>query len=363
MSALVMAAVILPLSPATAAGVLKPSNLPVLIVVLIAAILLAGKRPDPFDSARARAAWFYCGICVVIVGIVLALIASSQLRSAVLLARNFYGVLAVREESANDPEWQHYKLVHGRVPHGWQFRSADKRDMPTAYYGIDSGIGRAFAVVRQRWPRTTRQVESHQAGLRIGVIGLGVGTLAAYAKPGDYVRFYEINPAVVRIATDPEYFTYLRDCGATKDIILGDARLSMEDELRRNHAERFDLLVLDAFSGDAIPVHLLTEEAFAIYLKQIRPNGVIAVHISNTYLDLRPVIEGAARRYGLESVVIHDDGDGRATVESLWMILSRDRGLLDSLLSQQQMVWQQTARNPVLWTDEYSNLFQVLRWR
>jgi spermidine synthase len=359
MSALVMAAVILPLSPAAAAGVLKASNLPVLIVVLIAAILLADKRSEPVDLARARAAWLYCGICIVIVGTVLTLIARSELRSAVLLARNFYGVLAVRDESAHDPEWERYKLVHGRVPHGWQFRAADKRDLPTSYYGTDSGIGQALIELRQR------QAQSGEArGLRIGVIGLGIGTLAAYGRAEDYFRFYEINPNVVRIAENPRYFTYLQDCRSRKAVVLGDARLSMENELRRNNSQQFDLLVIDAFSGDAIPVHLLTKEAFAIYLQQIRePNGVIAVHISNTYLDLRPVIEGVAQRFGLGSVAIHDYGDGVTTVESLWMVLSRDRELLNSLSGRQPTASQRRRiRKPVLWTDEYSNLFYILRW-
>ena len=143
--------------------------------------------------------------------------------------------------------------------------------------------------------------QSENRGFRIGVIGLGIGTLATYAHPQDYIRFYEINPEVIRMAKEVRYFTYLKDCPARVDVIEGDARLSMENELRRNEAQGFDLLVVDAFSGDAPPLHLLTEEAFKIYLEEIkRPEGVLAFDITSKYINLRSVLFHMAYHFGLK---------------------------------------------------------------
>ena len=168
----------------------------------------------------------------------------------------------------------------GRIVHGLQFVDAEKRHEPTAYYGRGAGVGQALAELADR------------PNLRIGAVGLGVGTIATYARPGDTLRFYEINPDVIRIAR--EHFSFLADCQGECDVVLGDARLSLEKE----SPQHFDLLVLDAFSGDAVPAHLLTREAFEIYRRHLQPDGMIAVHISNRYLDLRPVLAGLAEQFG-----------------------------------------------------------------
>ena len=360
MAALAMGAAFLP----ACATLASPNKLPLsdlipLVAVSIAVILLVRRSQSGFDATRARAVPLYCGASLIVLGGVLFFIASNQVQSRVLVARNFYGVLTVRDWDANQPDREAYQLVHGRVSHGFQFRSAAKRDLPTSYYALSSGVGQALTGLRQRSSQS-----ADAKGLRIGVVGLGVGTLAAYGKAGDYFRFYEINPEVVRIARDTRYFSYLRDCPAQLDVILGDARLSMEDELKRNGPQRFDLLAVDAFTGDAIPVHLLTQEAFRIYLNEIRkPQGVLAIHISNDYLDLSPVLAGVARQFGLGYLSIHTNGDGMVASESDWGLLSLDREFLNSLASSKQASVHEIPRRAVrLWTDDYSNLFQILKW-
>jgi spermidine synthase len=189
-----------------------------------------------------------------------------------------------------------------------------------------------------------------------------VGTLSAYGKTGDYFRFYEINPEVTRIANDGRYFSYLKNCPARVEVVSGDARLSMEDELNQGQAQNFDLLALDAFSGDAIPVHLLTEEAFQIYMRQLTGGGIIAVHVTNTYFDLEPVLRRLAEHFGLQYVLLHTDGDGIVTTYSDWVLLSRDKDVLAELPRSVVSTRGRALKSDIaLWTDDYSNLFWVLR--
>jgi len=167
---------------------------------------------------------------------------------------------------------------------------------------------------------------------------------------------------VIRIAGDRKYFTFLSDCPANVEVIPGDARLSMERELERNEHQNFDVLVIDAFSGDSIPVHLLTQEAFEIYLRQLKkPSGILAIHITNTYLDLRPVVFGAAKHFGLKTVWVHSVGDGRAAKVADWMLLSLDNKILGSDVTA-NVLGEQIPHFRVIrpWTDDYSNLFQIL---
>ena len=196
------------------------------------------------------------------------------------------------EADRDDPAKHELFLVHGRITHGRQFIDPGKRRWATSYYGPHSGVGRAIACLQKSGP------------IRVGAIGLGVGTVAAYARPGDLFRFYEINPEVLRLAT--QRFTYLADCRGTCEVVLGDARLSLEAE---EPPQPFDLLVLDAFSGDAIPTHLLTREAFDVYRRHLAPDGAIAVHISNNYLNLAPVVRRLAEHCGMKTTHIWAEGD------------------------------------------------------
>ena len=191
--------------------------------------------------------------------------------------------------------------------------------------------------------------------MRVGAVGLGVGTLATYARPGDLFRFYEINPEVLRMAR--QHFTYLADCRGTCEVVMGDARLSLEAE---EPPQQFDLLVLDAFSGDAIPTHLLTREAFDVYRRHLAPGGVIAVHVSNNYLYLAPVVRRLAEHCGLETTHIWAEGDeDRLTDGSNWMLMTRNDNLLRACPSNRPDAKGDDLRVP-LWTDQYSNLFQIL---
>jgi len=292
---------------------------------------------------------------IVVAGVLLVSIAANLVTSS-LTTRNFYGALAVYSISNDDLEKHNFKLRHGRIVHGIQYTAPDKIHLPLAYYGSDSGLGLLMAHLPRR-----SALDSHDRAIRIGTIGLGIGTVSAYGQAGDYVRFYEINPAVTKIATDPNgFFTYLRDTPAKVDIVPGDARLSMEREVASDDSQEFDVLVVDAFAGDAIPVHLLTQEAIAIYLRELNPNGVLAIHISNRYLDLRPVVHELAKRFKLNSGLVHSEG-GPFSQPSDWILLSRT----DEVLAQPEVARRlqslDSQRKVRLWTDDYSNLFQILK--
>ena len=179
-----------------------------------------------------------------------------------------------------------------------------------------------------------------------------------------FIRFYEINPAVIRIARDTRYFTYVKDCPAHLDVIASDARIAMEGELKQGKSQQYDLLAIDAFSGDAIPLHLLTQEAFQVYLQEIKqPGGILAVNITNAYLDLRPVLSQVAERFGLRYALLHTSGDNYITGYSDWVLLSFDQRFVDSLLTPAETASSnvQGGAHISLWTDDYSNLFEVMK--
>jgi SAM-dependent methyltransferase len=259
-----------------------------------------------------------------------------------LVSRNFYGVLNVRD-TGEGPDAMRV-LSHGTIIHGKQFLEEDRRDWPTTYYGPTSGVGLALIDARARGP------------VRVGVVGLGAGTLAAYGRPGDVFRFYDINPKVVELARTE--FSFLKDSRARVEVQLGDARLSLEREPARN----FDLLALDAFSSDAIPVHLLTVEAFRVYLRQLRPGGVLAVHISNRYLDLVPVVQQAARQLSLELRQVQNEDDDEAGVyRSDWLLLSDSPAAFNGLLLREAAERVDSVPRVRLWTDDYSDLYRILK--
>ena len=277
-------------------------------------------------------------------GVALAINTVKSTRDFEVVERNFYGILRIRDIWLEDPHREIIVLQHGIILHGWQLPS--EPESPTAYYGPKSGVGLAL----QYCPRSN--------GLSVGVAGLGTGTVAIYGDKGDSYRFYEINPAVAELATTR--FTFLKLSRAQWDIVLGDARLSLE----RDAGRRLDLLVLDAFSGDAIPVHLLTREAFQLYLQRLRPGGVIAVNISNNYLNLEPVVRGAAESAGLRCCLIESEHDPyRITANALWMVLSADGGFLDRPEIRLASGSPRQPRPSILWTDDHNNLFSILNWR
>jgi spermidine synthase len=239
-------------------------------------------------------------------------------------------------------------LEHGRILHGMQFFGAGLESRPTAYFGEPSGIG----LLLRHHPR--------RGQLRVGAIGLGVGTLAAYAERGDTLRFYEINPQVVRLARS--HFSYLTLSAGRIELVLGDARLSLE----REEPQHFDVLVLDAFSGDAVPIHLLTREAFETYLRHLRPDGVIAVHLSNNHLDLVPVLGALGRSFDLTLVGVAStpQADTPWLLFSSWVLMTRNAALLASEpLARAGRRLDPDAQPLRPWTDEHASLFDVVRWR
>jgi SAM-dependent methyltransferase len=257
-------------------------------------------------------------------------------------SRNFYGVLNVRD-SGEGPEAMR-ALSHGTIIHGRQFLEPDRRDWPTSYYGLTSGIGLAILDAR---------AHGH---LRVGVVGLGTGTLAAYGRTGDVFRFYDINPDVVGLARSE--FSFLADSPAKVEVALGDARLSLE----REPDQHFDVLALDAFSSDAIPVHLLTVQAVRTYLRHLKPGGVLAVHISNRYLDLVPVVQQAARHLSLEvRQVENDDDDDAGVYRSDWMLLSASPAAFEGKLLKEAAERIDSVPRVRLWTDDYSDLYRILK--
>lgn len=276
----------------------------------------------------------------------------SDLTTSLLLERNFYGV--VRVKSLGGAGWpsQRYALVHGLTIHGFQYVEAAKRDLPTAYFSETGGGGLAILVHPRRGE-----------GMRVGVLGLGIGTLAAYGQPGDVYRFYEINPQVIELAEGQDgYFSYLADSRANIEVVLGDARLSLEQEQASGNLQNFDVLALDVFSSDSIPVHLLDREAFALYLQHLAPGGTLAVHISNRHLDLLPVVWTLADQFGLSRAVISDPGNYESAFPSLWVLLTRLPSPLEVPEIASRAAYMGGYVSPVrLWTDDYSNLFQILK--
>jgi spermidine synthase len=284
---------------------------------------------------------------VSLVGLLVVLLAATlweEAWEARVMRRSFYGRLRVLEREASGTSPAMKELMHGTISHGLQLQAAEGRRQPTSYYGYESGVGRALRAMAAR------------PNLRVGIIGLGPGTLAAYGRAGDRFTFYEINPQVVELAEAE--FTFLRDSEAASEVVLGDARLSLE----RAPSQDFDLLAVDAFSSGAIPMHLLTREAFGLYSRHLRPSGVLAVHISNRYVDLEPVVAGAAEALGRQAVLVVGEEDKAAGVyRSHWVLVS------DWAEFFVEPALQQAAR-PVrrrddlrLWTDDYSTLLPILK--
>jgi SAM-dependent methyltransferase len=260
------------------------------------------------------------------------------------MARNFYGALKEADTGSPEDEDSTRGLLHGTINHGEQFLNPARRRLPTTYYSEESGIGIAI-----------RDKQRSPGPMRVGVIGLGAGTTAAYGRAGDYYRFYEINPLVRGIAeTD---FTFLSDCPCRVETALGDARLSLEAEAPQN----FDVLAVDAFSGDSIPVHLLTREAMQLYFRHLKPDGILAVHISNRHLDLGPVVEGVSRATGHVARLVANAGDeSRDVLRAEWVLVTAPvPGFDDNIASRSSGI--APTRHVRLWTDEYSNLFQILQ--
>lgn len=256
--------------------------------------------------------------------------------------RNFYGTLLTLDSHRDNVRDDVRQLYHGSIKHGEQFLAADRRKEPTAYYGRSAGIGLAIA-----------NTNPHHK--KVGLIGLGAGTLAAYGHPGDTYRFYEINPQVVEFAHSE--FSFMDDSPAHIETVLGDARLSLE----REDPQGFDVLAVDAFSGDSVPVHLITAEAMDVYLRHMKPDGIIAFHVTNRFLQLAPVVDKIAARKGLYAVLIHDDTDDPALRNTDWVLVASKRSVLEQGPIRKAASPIPSVPGLDAWSDDFNNLFEVLK--
>ncbi|MBV1882731.1 MAG: fused MFS/spermidine synthase [Pseudomonadales bacterium] len=265
--------------------------------------------------------------------------------------RNFYGVLSVHDLSKGSPHHYRRALYHGRILHGMQVKVPGREQTPTQYYANNSGIG----ITMQHYSAVG---STTLAPRRVGVIGLGTGSLAVYGRSQDTFRFYEINPQMVTFSK--KYFSFLQSTPAEIEIVLGDGRLSLESE----PPQKFDILVLDAFSGDSVPIHLLTVEAFELYLTHLREGGVIAVHVSNRHLDLSPVVAGLSKRSKLSAIEVYlPDTGKRLDTTSTWMLVTRNEGFLNhKAVVAASLSGRKRFEVMPVWSDKYSSLFDVLNY-
>jgi SAM-dependent methyltransferase len=318
---------------------------PIAITGATLAVLAVYFRDEPMSQAlRSPRQWVWLAsfFLIVYLGRYLYEGERDSADNPVFLARNFYGALRVNDTKKSVDQDAIRSLTHGTINHGDQFLDPVRRHEPTTYYGHESGIGRAIDELQATGP------------LKVGVVGLGTGTIAAYSRPFDTYHYYEINPLVLDIAH--KYFFYLDDSKANLDVALGDARLTLEREQPQN----FDILAVDAFSSDSIPVHLLTNEAFKLYWKHVKPTGILAIHISNRYLDLGPVVEQEAKALGKPDILItNEDQNAEDVSVSDWVLVTSNQTALDHLSQFSSAI----EKKPKLrmWTDDYSNLWQILK--
>jgi hypothetical protein len=319
------------------------------VCTVLVLLILHNDSNSPFYRARWSAAWMgvLCLAGTILVGLYRDI--RGQAAGTRTMVRNFYGVLRVRDQeieldSGDDSDQApailpYRRLINGTITHGLQCLSADLRDQPTTYYSRNSGVGLALEAAR------------NGGALRVGAVGLGAGTIAAYGRPGDQFTFYEINPLVVQIAN--QQFSFLRDSAAQVTTLLGDARLTLQSQPPQN----YDLLVVDAFSGDAIPIHLLTQEAFGLYFLQLKPDGLLLVHVSNKHLDLPPVVWGAVSTFGKQALVLTNGPDREHGISSATWIAAGQGQLFDRLRGAGKLL----GGRRQLWTDDHSSLLRILK--
>jgi spermidine synthase len=272
----------------------------------------------------------------------------AQPERVLLKERNFFGVSKVAEDGTGD-----YRiLTHGSTTHGAQSLDPARRREPLTYYHRTGPLGQIFGVFSG--PRAKQEV---------AIVGLGTGTIACYGQAGQHFTFYEIDPAMERIARDPRYFTYLSDCPAQVKVILGDARLSLRDAPE----SFYDMIILDAFSSDAIPIHLVTREAIRLYLAKLKPGGILVFHTSNRFLDLNPVLGNLARDAGFiplsgSDLMVSDEDLKKQKSPSTWMVMARTLADLRGLARDQRWHIVPVRPGEALWTDDFSNILSVFNW-
>lgn len=335
------------------------------MLVILAREEKAILRPGKYRLAMVLLLALYAGFVYALYGNY-----KEETASMLAMGRNFYGTLKVYESDYGGSGT--LMLMHGQIDHGFQFVPGDpRRCLPVSYYGPGTGAGVAVAAMR-------RLAAAQRRPLRMGLVGLGAGIMAAWGRAGDRLTFYELNPLVLRF--NNEYFSYIRDSPSDINLVMGDARLSLESEAALAGAPQkhltldtliseappartqpLDLLALDAFNGDAVPLHLLTREAFDIYFKRLRPGGVLAVHVSNQYLDLQPLVHGLALERGKKAVVIENwANESNGVEDSSWVLVTDNRQFLNDPIVRNNMIPWPKNRKTMIFTDQYSNLFRLL---
>jgi SAM-dependent methyltransferase len=317
------------------------------------------RLPAQVPQLSLRRLWVpACALLIsVAVAVPMVLNANKWNGKAIEISRNFFGVIRVVEARA--PSGPFREMYNGSTSHGTQLLSPELRQVPTAYYGVRSGLGFALRQLRQ-----LRQADSAGVNtLRIGAVGLGAGTIAAMAQAGDYLRFYEINPQVERLARS--HFSYLSDSPAEIDVVLGDARVALSREAERDDLQGFDILILDAFNDDSVPIHLLTEEAYQLYRRHLKPGGVLAFHTSNRHLALSPNVRKLAEDYGDSAVSIQSVDEGWFSVNAAdWVLTTRNQAFLSAdALAVEATPWAPWERVTQAWTDDFYSLWDALRQR
>ena len=327
------------------------AELPVFVLIALTVAVMPASRLATKDSRQRLALTFVWLLPAIALGAAIPVLPQAQTIDGQLVEvrRNFFGILRVRDHNQDflDP-WR--GLYHGRVLHGAQFIRPDMRRTPTTYYIEESGVGFAFG-------QHSRRV----AGLpiRAGIVGLGAGTVAALAREGDELVFFELDPDVTELAH--KSFSFLEDSRAVTRVVPGDARLSLERELENpGQRQPYDLIAIDAFAGDSVPVHLLTRECFELYVRALAPDGVVAVHVSNRHIDLVPPVHGLAKWAGLSAVGVSFDGRSSPLGgRSNWILLSRDAAFVARAMTSGALSLDGAAS--VLWTDDYSSILRLLR--
>lgn len=320
-------------------------ELPILLAICPIALLAANYIDGESLLHRTERGWGWvvAAVGVLAISVTMAQYIQQDFRSYRVVARNFYGGLRTADYGKEgELEWTR-KLTHGVINHGEQYLEPMRHRESTSYFGPKSGVGRAIRNKDRDKPQ------------RIGITGLGAGVMLSYSRAGDYYRIYEINPLVLDVAK--KEFTFIKDSPAKLDIIMGDARLSLEREAPQN----FDVLHMDAFSSDSVPVHLLTREAFQQYFRHLKPDGVLVMHISNRYLNLQPVVARGAEALGKKAVLVEDEGDDDLGYFGTDMVLVTSN---ESFLAHKDIAGfkpPEVKATVPLWTDDYSNLFRIIK--
>jgi len=284
-----------------------------------------------------------CGVFAILLVVGFVSLNQQFKKNTVELSRNFYGLLSVKYVEVNGVIER--RLIDGSTSHGTQSKNKNLAHIPMSYYRENTGVALALQHLF-----LTPTVD-------VGLIGLGAGTLATYGRRGDNYTFYELNPNVERIAL--EYFTYIEQSRANVNVVLGDGRVTLQKELDTGSVNNFNVLVIDAFSGDSVPAHLLTVEAFALYFKHLKANGMLAIHVSNSHLDLTALVKGLAKNSGYSALYFKTKATDKEVTQTEWVVVTNNQLFIrNSKVKRLQSQWPNT--NELVWTDNYSNLLSIL---